>query len=683
MIRIGVDTGGTFTDLAVLGPSGLRVSKVLSTPSDPSVAVLRGVDETGEDLSQVELFAHGTTVTTNAAIQRRGEPTGLLTTRGFRDVLQIRRTTRGELYDFQWEPPDELVPRQWRAEVAERTAASGSVIERPDLDATIASVEALRAQGVRSLAICFINAYVNGENERIVREAIVARFPDLPVYISSEILPEWREFERTSTTVVSAYVGPILASYLRRLEDELGRRGYRNDLLVMAANGGLSTTDAAVHRPAYSIGSGPAAGVVAQISIAAASDSDPARTGYPNLIGMDIGGTSTDISIVAAGVPHLKSELELEFGTTVSYPVIDIGSIGAGGGTIAWVDRGGLLQLGPQSAGADPGPACLGRGGTEATVTDANVVLGRQNPDQLAGGSVTLMPDAAHAVVEALGDRLGLDVTAMARGILELAVAHIVNAIRQRTIERGLDPREFALVAYGGAGPLLGVAVAKELGAPTVLVPRYPGVTSALGLLLTDIRHDLVTTYLKVDQAVRSPEVSAAFGGLERAAREMLARERLGEERVVILYSADLRYVGQTHELNIAVPRPYTDEAHASLPALFAERHRREFGHAPPVSTPIEMVNLRVAGIGRIDRLPLPKLDTAPGVVARDVRRVLHDTWIETPIIGREDLGRAARFTGPAVIEQLDATTVVPPGWGAEVDPIGTLILRPAGSAAM
>lgn len=676
-MRIGVDTGGTFTDLAVLGPDGLHVSKVLSTPLDPSLAVLRAVDATVDDLSRVELFAHGTTVTTNAAIQRRGVPTALLTTRGFRDVLQIRRTTRGELYDFQWEPPDELVPRQWRLEVAERTAASGRVIERPALEATIASVETLRAQGVRSLAICFINAYVNGENERIVRDAILARFPDLPVYISSEILPEWREFERTSTTVVSAYVGPILATYLRRLEEELRGRGYRNDLLVMAANGGLSTTDAALIRPAYSIGSGPAAGVVAQIAIAAADDRERARPGYPHLIGMDIGGTSTDISIVAAGLPHLKGELELEFGTTVSYPVIDIGSIGAGGGTIAWVDRGGLLQLGPQSAGADPGPACLGRGGTEATVTDANVVLGRQNPNQLAGGTVTLTPAAAHAVVEALGTRLGLDPTAMARGILELAVAHIVTAIRQRTIERGLDPREFALMAYGGAGPLLGVAVAKELGVTTVLVPRHPGVTSALGLLLTDIRHDLVTTYLKVDQAVPASEVSAAFGELESSALDVLAREGLGDDRIVILYSADLRYVGQTHEMNIAVPRPYTDEAHARLPELLADRHRREFGHAPPGRTPIEMVNLRVAGIGRIDRPPLPLLPPAAEVSARDIRGVLHDEWIDTPVFAREDLGSGSRFPGPAIIEQLDATTLVPPGWEAVVDQIGTITLRP------
>jgi N-methylhydantoinase A len=678
MIRVGVDTGGTFTDFVILGPDGLRVAKYLSTPADPSQAVLVGADAMGIDLTSVELFAHGTTVTTNAALQRRGVPTGLLTTHGFRDVLQIRRTTRGELYNFQWEPPVELVPRQWRKEVAERVAASGVVMQEPDVDSALSAVASLYRDGVRSLAICFINAYVNGENERLVRDAITKRFPDLPVYISSEILPEWREFERTSTTVVSAYIGPTFARYLERLELELHHRGYGNDLLVMASNGGLSTTAAALRRPAYSIGSGPSAGVVAQIAIATASGSEgDGSSKYPNLIGMDIGGTSTDISIVSGGMPGLKTEFELEFGTTISYPVIDIGSIGAGGGTVAWVDRGGMLQLGPLSAGADPGPACFGRGGIEPTVTDANVVLGRQNPRELAGGTVALNPDAALAVIDGLGARLGLDVTAMARGILDMAVAHIVFAIRQRTIERGLDPREFALLAYGGGGPLLAVAVAAEIGISTVLVPRHPGVTSALGLLLTDIRHDLVATYLKFDQQVPAADVAATYETLEASALEALVREGFEGDRIVVTYSADLRYLGQTHELPIAIPRPYTEATHAALSGLLAERHRLEFGHAPSPETPIEMVNLRVAGVGRIDRPALPVAEVAPPPIARSRRRVYHDDWLDTPVFERPDLGRGAFLVGPAVVEQLDATTLIPPGWTAEVDAIGTMVLRP------
>ena len=540
----------------------------------------------------------------------------------------------------------------------------------------MATAAALVAEGVESLAICFINAYVNGENERLVRDAIRERFPELPIYISSEILPEWREFERTSTTVVSAYIGPTLAGYLARLETALHEQGYGNDLLVMASNGGLSTTAAALRRPAYSIGSGPAAGVVAQIAIAAASDSDGSAR-YSNLIGMDVGGTSTDISIVAGGMPSLRSELELEFGTTIAYPVIDIGSIGAGGGTIAWIDRGGMLQLGPQSAGADPGPACLGRGGTEPTVTDANVVLGRQNPLELAGGSVQLHPKLAKVAVEELAGRLGLDGAAMASGIVELAVANIVFAIRQRTVERGLDPRDFALLAYGGGGPLLAVAVAEELGVATVLVPPNPGVTSALGLLLTDVRHDNATTFLRVDRVTPATEVAGAYDELERATTAILEREGFRHDRIVMAYSADLRYTGQTHELNIAIPRPYTESVHSRLSELLAERHRREFGHAPGPETPVEMVNLRVSGIGRLDHPALPVVSAAPPPEPTTWRGVYHRSWLHTPVYWRDGIGRGTRIEGPCIVEQLDATTLIPPGWGAEVDAIGSMVLRP------
>ncbi|MGD0020308.1 MAG: hydantoinase/oxoprolinase family protein [Candidatus Limnocylindrales bacterium] len=676
MIRVGVDTGGTFTDFVTLGPEGMRVAKYLSTPADPSRAVLTGVEAMAIPLAEVDLFGHGTTITTNAAIQRRGVPTGLITTRGFRDVLQIRRTTRGELYNFQWEPPVELVPRNWRREVTERTAASGVVLTPPDLEEVVRAAADLVAEGVQSLAIVFINSYANGETERLARDAILEHFPELPVYISSEILPEWREFERTSTTVVSAYIGPTLAGYLARLETTLHERGYGNDLLSMASNGGLSTTTAALRRPGYSIGSGPAAGVVAQIAIAAASAGD-GTIRYPNLIGMDIGGTSTDISIVAGGLPSLRSELELEFGTTIAYPVIDIGSIGAGGGTIAWIDRGGMLELGPHSAGADPGPACLGRGGKEPTVTDATVVLGRQNPHELAGGTVRLEPALAAAAVEELGARLGLDRTSMASGILELAVAHIVFAIRQRTVERGLDPRDFALLAYGGGGPLLAAAVAEELGVSTVLVPPNPGVTSALGLLLTDVRHDIATTFLRVDRSTPAEDVAASYLDLERSALQILEREGFRGERTLVMYSADLRYLGQTHELNIAIPRPYDASVHARLPELLADRHRREFGHAPGPETPIEMVNLRVAGIGRIDHPALPHVSAAPRPEPVEVRRVFHREWLETPVYVRDGLGRGTVLEGPSVVEQLDATTLIPPGWEAEVDAIGSMVLRP------
>jgi N-methylhydantoinase A len=684
-MRIGVDVGGTFTDLVLLSEGKLTVHKVLSTPADPSQAVLAAVAQTDAPMSKVRQFAHGTTVTVNAVIQRGGAPTGLLTTKGFRDVLQIRRTTRGALYDFQWDPPQELVQRRWRREIPERIDSAGRVTHAPDLETAIAEARSLVAEGVSSLAVSFINSYLNGENERAVRAALAEIMPDLPVYVSSDILPEWREFERTSTTVVSAYVGPILSDYLRRLESALRDQGYGYDLLLMLSNGGLATAAAASERPAYTIGSGPAAGVLAQLALGLASDAEPApspggaRTSMVNIVGMDIGGTSTDISLVHDGVPYLRSDFELEFGTPVSYPVIEINSIGAGGGTIAWLDTGGMLHMGPQSAGADPGPACMQRGGTEPTLTDANVVLHRLNPTSLLDGAISLSEDAARDAVASVGDPLGLDLVSMADGIRRLAVSTIVFAVRQRTVERGLDPREFVLVGYGGAGPLHATEVADEMGVTTVLIPPNPGVTSALGLLLTDIRHDFVTTFLKLRNDTEPDEVAAAYELLAQQARNHLAAEGVSADRVQIQYAMDLRYVGQTHELTLSLPDSYDEEMHQRIPGLFGELHQAEFGHAPDLGEPLDFVNLRVAGIGKLDRPELPELPEGGNAAPHAHRDVYFGDgggWVSTPIYRRSDLGQLDRIEGPAIVEQLDSTTVITPGWIAEPDRVGSLILR-------
>lgn len=683
-MRVGVDVGGTFTDLVALTDGELLLHKVSSTPEDPSLAVLRAVQERGVSLREVALFAHGTTVTTNAVIQRRGAPTGLLTTKGFRDVLQIRRTTRGALYDFQWDPPPELVPREWRREVAERVDASGTVTKKPDVEGAVREVTRLVAEGVGSLAICFLNAYLNGANEREVRDALRSAFPSLPIYISSEILPEWREFERTSTTVVSAYIGPILSGYLGHLESQLSDRGYAYDLMVMLSNGGLATAERAIATPAYTLGSGPAAGVLAQLALSAGAAAGvmaqvamAEATGMENIIGMDIGGTSTDISLVFGKAPFLKSEFELEFGTTVSYPVIDINSIGAGGGTIAWVDRGGMLHSGPQSAGAIPGPACMELGGMEPTVTDANVLLHRLNPRYLLGGEVPISKEAAHEAIARLGGQLAMDPEEMAQGILMLTVSNVVYAIRQHTIERGMDPREFALMAYGGAGPLHAAGVAAELGMPAVLVPRHPGVTSALGLLLTDIRHDFVTTYLNLAHTVDANDVAATLSGLVEQGRLRLEAEGVPPERMAFLYSADLRYLGQTHELTVSLPGAYSKEIHGRLPSIFREAHLREYGHAPEHDEPIEIVNLRVGCLGRMERPEFPKAELGVSAAPREERPVYFEgAWIDAPVYEREVLGSGDRIVGPAVVEQFDSTTVIPPGWAGEVDDVGNLILR-------
>jgi N-methylhydantoinase A len=398
-----------------------------------------------------------------------------------------------------------------------------------------------------------------------------------------------------------------------------------------------------------------------------------------NIVGMDIGGTSTDISLVHDGVPYLRSDFELEFGTPVSYPVIEINSIGAGGGTIAWLDTGGMLHMGPQSAGADPGPACMQRGGTEPTLTDANVVLHRLNPTSLLDGAISLSEDAARDAVASVGDPLGLDLVSMADGIRRLAVSTIVFAVRQRTVERGLDPREFVLVGYGGAGPLHATEVADEMGVTTVLIPPNPGVTSALGLLLTDIRHDFVTTFLKLRNDTEPDEVAAAYELLAQQARNHLAAEGVSADRVQIQYAMDLRYVGQTHELTLSLPDSYDEEMHQRIPGLFGELHQAEFGHAPDLGEPLDFVNLRVAGIGKLDRPELPELPEGGNAAPHAHRDVYFGDgggWVSTPIYRRSDLGQLDRIEGPAIVEQLDSTTVITPGWIAEPDRVGSLILR-------
>jgi N-methylhydantoinase A len=667
-MRVGVDVGGTYTDLVLLADGELLTHKIPSTPDDPGQAVLRAVTELKIPLREVSVFAHGTTVATNAVIQRAGARTGLLTTHGFRDVLQIRRTTRGALYDFQWDPPEELVPRELRREVDERTLASGDVLREANLEQARAEVAALVEAGIASLAICFINSYVNPENELRVRDAVSAAFPDLPVFVSSELLPEWREFERTSTTVVSAYIGPVLGEYVRGLADTLGEQGYGSDLMIMSSNGGLATADACLASPATTLLSGPAAGVIAQLALLR-------HVGIEDAIGMDIGGTSTDISIIHEGQPHLRSEYEIEFGTTVSSPVIDINAIGAGGGTIAWLDRGGMLHAGPQSAGAIPGPACLERGGLEPTLTDANVVLHRLNPHQLLGGRVAISEQAARQAIAQVSEALGLEIEPAAAGIVTLAVSNIVLAIRQLTVERGLDPRQFTLIAYGGAGPSHAAAVAEQLGLTRVLIPRFPGLTSALGLQFSDIRHDFVQTFLRDAHDCDPTELAIAFERLASRGLERLASEGLAPERISTVRSADLRYAGQTHELNVMLP-PDPSEAYRQLGDRLHTAHLKEFGHAPEPDAALEIVAVRVACIGVLERPTLPRVEALAEAEPIGEREVVFDgVWRRTPVYNRAHLGHGARPTGPVVIEQTDSTTLVPSGWSIEVDSIGNVRL--------
>jgi N-methylhydantoinase A len=673
--RIGVDIGGTHTDVVIVEDGQVRLHKVPSSNQEPSEAVRRGVAEAGVALTETALFAHGTTVATNAVLQRRGARSGLLTTRGFRDVLQIRRTTRGELYDFQWDPPDELVPRRWRSEVRERIDAAGQVLVPIDLDDAVDQVRALLADGIDSLAVAFINSYRNPAQELAVQQRLAVEFPHLLVYLSSDQLPAWREFERTSTAVVASYVGPILRDYLQRMGGSLAEAGYKYDLLVMQSNGGLGTADSSALKPVSTLMSGPAAGVIAQVAIGAAA-------GIDTLVGMDVGGTSTDISVVLEGTAQMRQEFEIEFGTVVGFPMIDIHSIAAGGGTVAWLDDGGLLHSGPRSAGAQPGPACYGCGGSEPTLTDAYVVTGRLNPTHLLGGSMGIYATLARDAVRDLGARCGLDMTGMAAGIIALTVTNISAAIRQMTVERGINPRELTLVAYGGGGPTLGCDVAADLDIPQVLIPRYPGLTSAAGLLLTDVRHDFQHTVLQRNDQCPANTISQAFDTLVARGANKLAAEGIDADQHRFALAADLRYVGQTHELTVQLGTSYDEELHATLSERLRVDHLAQFGHAPTGIQPVEIVSVRVAAFGQVTRPDFGAASDAPPPQPRHTRQLFHDrTWWPAPVYDRDTLGRGWSTEGPAIIDQLDTTTVVLPGWSVQVDDSGALLLR-SGQAA-
>lgn len=670
MSRVGVDIGGTNTDLVVIDAQGVRLAKVPSNNVDPAEAVHRGLEQLGLDLTETELFAHGTTVATNAVLQRRGARTALITTKGFRDVLQIRRTTRGELYDFQWDPPHEIVPRRWRFEISERTAASGLVQTPPDLPAAIEVTRTALADGADSIAVAFINSYRNPANEQLVKKALEAEFPGLPVYASADLLPAWREFERTSTACVGAYVGPVLTDYLRSLERYLQESGYGYDLLVMQSNGGLGTAEAAIANPVSTLMSGPAAGVVAEVSIGS-------NLGVTDLVGLDIGGTSTDISVVLEGKAQMRSEYDIEFGTVVGFPMIDIESIAAGGGTICWVDESGLLHAGPQSAGAMPGPACYDRGGAQATLTDAYVVTGRLDRASLLGGALPIKRTLAEQAVTRLGGQCGLATLPMAQGMIALIVSNIAAAIRRMTVQRGVNPRDLTLVAYGGGGPTLACDVADDLDIRRIVVPRLPGLSSAIGLLMTDVRHDFVSTLLETSDRIGWEAVNTEYVRLVEAGRRKLTAEGIDQSLQRFELSADLRYIGQTHELTVALGSDYTSRVHAELGARLRTDHLKQFSHAPDGSPAVEIVALRVAAYGAVDSPELKGQGILPDAHPVATRECYENgELVAMPVYSRDQLGTGFSFAGPALVHQVDTTTYVARGWTASVEPSGDLSLH-------
>jgi N-methylhydantoinase A len=685
-VRIGVDIGGTFTDIVLTRPDGtVLVSKVSSTPDDPARSVVDGVDallrSAGVAPGEVVEVVHGTTVASNTILQKTGARTGLLTTRGFRDVLEIGRIRTPDLYDLAWDKPVPLVERRWRCEVDERMGADGRVVRPLDPATVDAAVERLVADGVTSLAICFINAYVNPAHEQAAERLVRARCPALHVSASYRVLPEIKEYERTSTTVVNAYLLPVMQRYLAGLAAGLARINVTAPLLVVASNGGVMGAAAAGEKPAFAVGSGPAAGVVGAARLGGVS-------GVANLIAFDMGGTTAKAALVEDGRVSLTTEYEFREGISTSsrfikaggymlkVPAIDVAEVGAGAGSIAWIDAGGLLHVGPESAGAAPGPACYGLGGRRPTVTDANVVLGFHNPEYLAGGELRLDAQRAHeAIAREVAAPLGLTVTEAAQGIREVANANMARAIRAVTIERGRDPRDSTLVAFGGSGPVHAVDVARALEIRRVLVPIAPGVFTAVGMLASDLQHHFVRAHAGSLSTLDREAANGALAEMAREARATLAAEGYGDEAVALELQADLRYEGQGSELTVPLAGE-TLEA-TSLEALaraFRKEYATSYGYA--TDEDIEMVNLRLVATGvRAGRLDFRALEVAdrparPGrravVFARGARPA------DTPVYARDAVRRLA---GPAIVESYDSTVVVPPGCEATVDACANLVI--------
>jgi N-methylhydantoinase A len=668
---IGVDVGGTFTDVFVLDESTgkVEISKVPSTRGDQSVGFMAGIRAKVPDLATVATVVHGTTVGTNALLERKGARTGVITTRGFRDVLEMRRRDRPTTWGL-WGMFEPVVPRDLRLEVAERTLADGTIHTAVDLDQVRAAAKTLIEKGCEAVALIFINAFANDANERAAAEALRAVWPNPHVSISTELLPEIREFERASTTALNAYLQPPVGSYLQRLENRLKEGGSDAQILIVQSNGGVMSVESARRRPVRTALSGPAAGVIACQAVAVAA-------GFPNVITCDMGGTSFDVSLIANGEAALAAQTSIDFGMVVRTPMIEIVTIGAGGGSIAGLDRGGLLQIGPESAGSDPGPVCYGKGNTRPTVTDANVVMGRIDAERpIGGGKNKLDVAAAKTAIEThVGKPLGLEVMAAAEAIVRVANARMAGAIRLVSIERGFDPRDFAIMPFGGGGSLHVSALMREVGLGRALVPRFPGVTSALGCVIADMRHDFVRTVNRVlDQIDMAALAQQAKDAAEEGGK-LLDAAGVGFASRSVRLSLDMHYLGQTHTLS--VPLESNEFTTTGVMAAFERAYEAAFGRTLK-GVAAKVLNLRVAAIGHRPKFDLRTM--APTSTAMPVPRH-RDVWMEgawhkTAIYPRMELPVGAKIAGPAILEQPDTTILVEPGFAAQVDAFGNLVIE-------
>lgn len=673
--RVSFDVGGTFTDFTLLAESSgaLHYFKVPSTPHDPSVAIGEGIAHLLKAFaiapSAMTHVGHGTTVATNMVIERRGAATALLTTKGFRDVLEIGRQTRPALYDYTQAPPPPLAPRALRFEVAGRIDAAGNELEPLDEAAVAAVAEDLAKAGVEAIGICFLHSYLRDDHEKRAAEIVRARLSEVFVSTSSEVLPEFREFERFSTTAINAYVGPRMEAYLRRFLERLQGLGITTAPDTIHSNGGLMSVETVRDFPVRTCLSGPAAGVVGAAEVAMAA-------GFPDVVTYDVGGTSTDVSLIAGGRPAFAtSRLVADY--PVRTPMVDVHVIGAGGGSIAWIDDAGALKVGPHSAGADPGPVAYGRGGREVTLTDANIVLHRLDPVTLLGGRMRVDEAAAREAIRAqVADPLGLTVEQAAEGIIRIAVANMSRAIRAVSTEKGHDLRRFALFPFGGAGPLHAAAVARECGIARVLVPQEPGTMCARGILMSDISLDFVRSEITEAKPESWSAILSRFTAMRTQGDEWLASGGVEPARRGFQAVVDARYKGQNHEVQVPLPEGEAD--YAAFLADFAAAHRREYGY-DVADRAVEVVNCRLKATGRIDR-PAASFQASEAMPAPRAQREVHfgDRWVDTPIFDRAALPVDQPIAGPAIIDEMSSTTVVEPGQTVRLEPTGNLVLETA-----
>ncbi|MGN6097469.1 MAG: hydantoinase/oxoprolinase family protein [Bosea sp. (in: a-proteobacteria)] len=678
--RIGIDSGGTFTDVCLFDDATgmVAVWKVPSTPDDPSRAIARGtqegVERVGASPADIAYFGHGTTVGTNALIQHRGVKTGLITTEGFRDLIEIGRQKRPDLYDLQADKAPPLVTRDLRFGVAERVRHDGTVETPLDEEAVRQAARALKAEGVKAVAIGFLYGFVRPEHEEAAKRIVTEEFPEAFICASHEVAPEFREYERISTTVVNAYLGPVMQGYIRRLADRLKELGLKAVPHLTQSNGGVIGFDMAARLPVRTVLSGPSTGVVAAQAIGA-------MIGIPNLITFDMGGTSSDVALLDDGEAKLASEANVH-GYPIKAPMLDIHTVGAGGGSLAAIDSGGLLKVGPRSAGADPGPVCYGRGATEPAVTDANVVLQTLNPTHLLGGRMPIDQALSKQAIGRLADELGLDLMATAQGIISVVTANMAKAIRVISVQRGHDPRDYALVAFGGAGPLHAARLARDLDMKRIVVPRNPGIGCALGLLLTDLRANFATTRLATLSEALVPDMAEIFVALQEQADHWFAEEGVASADRRLKRTADLRYHGQNYELAIDVPDgPITPATIAALAEGFAAAHKRLYGFVAEGEA-VQLVTYRVEAVGLVPKAAFrPEPDAGPDashavIGSREVWFPEAGGFVACPIYDRDKLKSGNRFVGPAIVEQMDSTTVLLPGMTATVEPYLNLILE-------